>query len=1068
MNTIVNDEIRSEAQNRFLFEIDEILQEIPTCKHSDVPKKMIELSEAILSYLDQPITEDSLMYIFDQSLSQKDRRFVAVCLLRVIKRIEQVYKNEREFRIRVYTLFDQAFSRDIYHEVGIDSLHQNYQKIINLGDVPSDAEAILGKVIESLRDLNRLEEFRADLMKAFSHPLVLAVMKPFIPRQLIYKARISEIIESLRDYRQADVSHLVEAYDKAKEKIDAYKDEAQSFPTMFCLNYLYKFAEKLSSILENEFLSSDVAQPVELTVVPLEKKYPFHQFGAQVSLRFQVNNKGPGYAFDVELSADSNANIELINPKLDLGLLGPGSIIADFQARVIESANNAQLIVTANWAGANRLIQDFQEIYELEGQRTDLNWSSLELEDPYSLEPVEDIELLVGRQEIINQLIRQSRSRNIGSAYIYGQKRVGKTSIAKAFKSRLEQIENILVVYLDGGEYVHPDPQLTLSNLGAKLCDRIKKSDSRLINLCIPEFNGALSPLSNFLDLVKEIIPDFRALVILDEFDELPIDLYRRGSLGDAFFLTLRTISGNPSFGFILIGGEKMEFINSCQGEQINKFETIIVDYFDREQYWSDFNELVRRPTKNWLEITDDAIIALYEQTAGNPYYTMVVCRSLLSLMLQRRDYSVTRREIQEATEKAMKKIACNGFQHFWEDGIFESTGDRVEEISMRRRRILIGLANVLREKNNATKADIEKQYIIYPDLEHLDNELRSFLQRRVLVEHGGMYECKVPFFKGWLINSGVSQILTTFSDLDTILERKKREEQDYVKPEEIVVLVSKWGLYQGKRITEDQVRAWLSQFGDLSNQRKMFKILQGITYFSNDKMRECMREAHGIVTRGLGRTIKYRQRKRGDIIISYLDGPGKSGGGKYAKLYADENEIYSENVIERSKLISFFTQDQDVQALIFLDDFIGSGSSACEQFSSLANDIGDQLRELKIKLFFIAVTGFQNRLAKVEEHLEKLNLPISVRICHPLDSSNHCFGIDSRIFPDELERLQAMRIAEEIGRQLVKTNPLGYGNCQSTVIFPDSCPNNNLPILWAESETPHWRPLFKRPIGKY
>jgi len=63
MNTIVNDEIRSEAQNRFLFEIDEILQEIPTCKHSDVPKKMIELSEAILSYLDQPITEDSLMSV---------------------------------------------------------------------------------------------------------------------------------------------------------------------------------------------------------------------------------------------------------------------------------------------------------------------------------------------------------------------------------------------------------------------------------------------------------------------------------------------------------------------------------------------------------------------------------------------------------------------------------------------------------------------------------------------------------------------------------------------------------------------------------------------------------------------------------------------------------------------------------------------------------------------------------------------------------------------------------------------------------------------------------------------
>ena len=103
-----------------------------------------------------------------------------------------------------------------------------------------------------------------------------------------------------------------------------------------------------------------------------------------------------------------------------------------------------------------------------------------------------------------------------------------------------------------------------------------------------------------------------------------------------------------------------------------------------------------------------------------------------------------------------------------------------------------------------------------------------------------------------------------------------------------------------------------------------------------------------------------------------------------------------------------------------------------------------------------------------IEDRLAKLNLPITVHICQPLDSSYHCFNENSHIFPDPQERLQAQKIAMEFGNQLVKDNPLGFGNCQSTVVFTDSCPNDNLPILWAESDKLHWHPLFKRPIGKY
>ena len=85
------------------------------------------------------------------------------------------------------------------------------------------------------------------------------------------------------------------------------------------------------------------------------------------------------------------------------------------------------------------------------------------------------------------------------------------------------------------------------------------------------------------------------------------------------------------------------------------------------------------------------------------------------------------------------------------------------------------------------------------------------------------------------------------------------------------------------------------------------------------------------------------------------------------------------------------------------------------------------------------------------------------MHICDPLDESAKCFSENSRIFPNKVERQQAMNIALEYGSKIVKNNQLGYADCQTTIIFENNCPNNNLPILWATSKDSSWLPLFKR-----
>lgn len=261
-------------------------------------------------------------------------------------------------------------------------------------------------------------------------------------------------------------------------------------------------------------------------------------------------------------------------------------------------------------------------------------------------------------------------------------------------------------------------------------------------------FNGALAPLADYLDKASARAPDLRFIFILDEFDELPLNLYQRGPVGDAFFLTLRAISSKSPFGFILVGGETMARIMRLQGDRLNKFRPMRLDYFDREQHWSDFETLVRMPVDPWLEITDEALISLYKESAGNPYFAKLLCSELLTLMINRRDCHVTNREALESVRRTLKNISTNSFEHFWRHDVL-AQGDAAEEVSVRRRRVFLAMADVFRQGGTPQAADIlNSEYVGALEPSEVERELRDLQQRKILIERDSSLDCNVPFFR--------------------------------------------------------------------------------------------------------------------------------------------------------------------------------------------------------------------------------------------------------------------------------------------------------------------------------
>jgi hypothetical protein len=387
------------------------------------------------------------------------------------------------------------------------------------------------------------------------------------------------------------------------------------------------------------------------------------------------------------------------------------------------------------------------------------------------LEPVSSEEQLVGRGAILDALTSMSTSATVGSAVIRGQKRVGKTSIVRALQSRLLRTDaSIGVAFLEVGPYGGSSVASTVERLASQVCRELRGTIDDDKGVDPPVFtDGSAVAVVEFVDELRQRNPNKQWLLVLDEFDELPPNVFGAEDLARSFFMTLRALSSQPYVGVILIGGEKMEFALALHGDAINKFTDYRVDYVDFRDNFGDFSELVRAPAQGVLEISDEAVARLHEETQGHPYFTKLICRALWEKAVKTRDAHVTVREVEDGIREAVAAAATPSFQHFWSDGVRGSAEEQAT-VSLERRKLFIALAEVLRTERPAPETEI---VAAASRLEMTRNQatavLRECLQREVLVAHGDAYEPKVPFFTRWLQEYGPARIGAQLAGSDVL-----------------------------------------------------------------------------------------------------------------------------------------------------------------------------------------------------------------------------------------------------------------------------------------------------------
>jgi len=1000
------------------------------------------------------------------------RRALGLILIRCLGVYGAIPETEVEvglfFRRRALALFEQAIP-DLMEQFRVGEEKQTIDKIEKLRGVQRHCEELLSVFCNLPSDPKEFVSRRQEVLQRLNNKFLKAYLNPYGFAQMSNTVRrmFNGICDILETTDTSFGKKLESFFDDVDREIKETRDRSDFLFTMAFKPFLDRCRETLGTI-DNESAGRFKCHLHPRRSGSIERRYPLHDPDRLLRIKIPLVNDGPGEAVDTTALVVSGSDKVLVSSELmELGAIPPGEFALVFNMLVGQPISEVPLIVELSWQtarGSERFVNSFETI--ILAQRAGIDWDYYQTAEPYSTE-VAHGEEFVGRRAKVLALLNRVRRVHMQSSYITGQKRVGKTSLAFAVQEALKREampdHPIEVIYLEYGEYARRDADDTVRALGEAIAVQLLKHLPPDLQPRALDFRGSLAPLNQIAQALKTAAPKRRFLIILDEFDEIPPEMYRFGALAETFFSNLRTLSAKPNFAVILVGGENMPFIIGAQGDQLNKFVREPLDYFSRGEEWEDFSELVRQSHHSPLNWHESAISKVFNYTNGHPFYTKLLCATVFQNAVSDRDADVTVDEVQKASMALVEMLDTNAFAHFWKDGIF-SGREEAEAVALKRCRVLVAIARVRRLELPITADAIVQNRGLGLANSEIVPLLEDFCRREVLRERAGIYEFVLPMFEQWLIAKGMSKLIPDTLGDEMADAITKAEDQAFVTTPEITALVQRWSLYRGHQITPEHVRGWLSQRNSFREQRILFKLLQNVKFLGEEEVREKLRLAHSIVKKyATAFTPETRVHRRWDIIVTYVDGPGKSGS-RYADTYAEENLLSTSCIMESAnfaQLACEFEERRKINGVVVIDDVAATGKSLGENIGRFIEANATFLRERNITLVVVTLIATREADVHLREKLKHTNVDIDFRTTEILQDKHFAFRDGNGIWSDREEADRARELVREIGRGLDTEQPLGFGDLGLLLVFYNNCPNNSLPILHQKGKS--WHPIFPR-----
>ncbi|MFN2134703.1 MAG: hypothetical protein ACK2UK_02030 [Candidatus Promineifilaceae bacterium] len=363
--------------------------------------------------------------------------------------------------------------------------------------------------------------------------------------------------------------------------------------------------------------------------------------------------------------------------------------------------------------------------------------------------PVRGESSFVGRADILRDVLSVLRSPQTNAIVLYGQRRIGKTSILFELEQQLAIMGGYLPVYFD----LHDKSDLSLSDILFRLAQQISRYVEGA-NVERAHFDDDGSYFRG--DFLPEAVclTDKKLVLLFDEFDVL--DRPYKGQVGARFLPYLRRwIARSCNVYFVLAMGRRPDELSANMLSSFKRVKTRHVSLMDISESLSIVRQSEQNHTLYWSESGIDRVCYW---TQGHPYLTQLLCSEVWEAIYDEgpKGPPTARSEDVDLAIEATLEQGANAFQWIWNgltpaEKVTLSAMAGTGQLTVSRQ----ALRNWLQHRGSGSfRRDLE----MAPE---------GLLKRDLLRQSNGKYRFAIPLLQRWIVeNKPLGRVRADIRDL--------------------------------------------------------------------------------------------------------------------------------------------------------------------------------------------------------------------------------------------------------------------------------------------------------------
>jgi branched-chain amino acid transport system substrate-binding protein len=356
----------------------------------------------------------------------------------------------------------------------------------------------------------------------------------------------------------------------------------------------------------------------------------------------------------------------------------------------------------------------------------------------------------LGRQEIFSSIVSFLKKKDQLSLLIFGQRRIGKTSLLRKLQDDVEIRKTAFPVYFN----LQDKARVELHRLLFEIAKRIISDLDLTLDLNTDDFksdNASFYFINNLISMVIERLPrEKQVLLLFDEFDVLgAVEDVEDDSIMDTFAVKrfipftadlLGEIQAKEyPVKFIFAVGRNYKDLEPKRFGQIMKFgPQEELSYFSKEE-----TRKLLKASDNVIPFDAEAVDEIYSLTFGHPYFTQCLAGASFDAAEKNKARGVSRDIVRRQFISAVKSYG-SGVYWIWDSLSAED-------------RVILYLMAVLKEENvpvtvdsiHEKAASLNVAPVVENILQTMD-KLKAF--KFVKDDKQGEYDFFVEFIRKWIV----------------------------------------------------------------------------------------------------------------------------------------------------------------------------------------------------------------------------------------------------------------------------------------------------------------------------